>query len=593
MSQKSRILAFVVVALALLSTNPIGAQTNGEPLISTGGSSFASSPAYIDAYVETGGATSTNNDICLRIQSVYSSSLIPPGGGAVVDARGFTNTNFPPGSTKWVCTVNPFATTAGTGLTGKTGKLLLGYIDIEAGVTWVIPSQVIIEGIGANGTGLASANTEIHAASSFSAGLGSTTNPAVLQMGLGGTGTSATYYGIQIRDLTVNCNAVSSTAMGAAVGVLNNNAEERSLLNNVQIFDCPIIGLHVTTSNPGGTGFGAVNSGPYQDVAIGFTATGTTANCGLCGNNTVALQVDGDTTTGSSSLEGRSIRGFDNFTVSGNNLSISNEPNTLIKVFGVSTAITNSHVEFCSGSAACIVIGNPTASLTTTGVRLSDVTVGVNHNGYDVEILGNSTFPTGNVLIENLNHESTANTNTLQDNMTSNKVADIYLGWYFLGAGTTPTVFTSSTSLTNGGTPYALTVAGNIDVIGSIAKGSSTFKIDHPLNPANQFLYHSVVESPDMMNIYNGSVITDKHGLATVILPDYFEALNRDFRYQLTLVGQFAEAFVAQKVKGNRFVIKTSRPGVEVSWQVTGVRHDDYANQHRIHVEEPKPLSNR
>jgi hypothetical protein len=78
-----------------------------------------------------------------------------------------------------------------------------------------------------------------------------------------------------------------------------------------------------------------------------------------------------------------------------------------------------------------------------------------------------------------------------------------------------------------------------------------------------------------------------------VILPAYFEALNQDFRYQLTPMGQFAQAFVAERVKENRFVIKTNKPGVEVSWQVTGIRHDAYANEHRIKVEEPKPLSLR
>jgi hypothetical protein len=30
------------------------------------------------------------------------------------------------------------------------------------------------------------------------------------------------------------------------------------------------------------------------------------------------------------------------------------------------------------------------------------------------------------------------------------------------------------------------------------------------------------------MNIYNGVVTTDEHGLATINLPNYFEALNKD-----------------------------------------------------------------
>jgi hypothetical protein len=133
------------------------------------------------------------------------------------------------------------------------------------------------------------------------------------------------------------------------------------------------------------------------------------------------------------------------------------------------------------------------------------------------------------------------------------------------------------------------TVNGNLTVTGSLSKGSGSFKIDHPLDPANKYLYHSFVESPDMMDVYNGDVVTNQRGIATVILPDYFEALNRDFRYQLTVIGQFAQAIVARKIGHNQFVIRTSKPNVEVSWQVTGIRHDAYADAHRIQVEEEKP----
>src|SRR5258708_7100791 len=562
----------------------IGGVTNGNPVIATGAAAGTSSPAYIDAYVETGGATSTNNDICLRIQSgAPTAGVIPPGRGATVDARGFNTVNFPSGSTQWVCSVNPFATSATT-LTGKTGMLLLGDIEIPAQVTWVIPSHIIIQGIGTNGGGIngtANSNTMIYASSSPSltawGSQGSQPALAVLQMGLGGTSAThqAASYGIQIRNLTVDCNSISS-----CVGVVNNNAEEGSLLYNVQIFNAPAYGLWVTTNNTYSTGYGGVNSGPYQDVFINYNS------CSTCGANSVALRIDGPTTT-STTGEGRSIRGFDNLTVSGNN--VSSTPNTLIEVFGVSTAITNSHVEYCSGTSACIVIGNPSASLTTTGVRLSDITVGNNNLGYDVDILGNTTYPTGNVLIENLNHES-INTHTINDSMTSYTVGDNYLGWYFLGTGNPPNIFTSSTALSSGA--YSLRI-GAADITGTLTKPAGSFRIDHPLDPANQYLYHSFVESPDMMNIYNGSVTTDKHGLATVILPAYFEALNRDFRYQLTPVGQFAQAMVAEKVNSNHLVIKTHKPGVQVSCQVTGIRHDAYANQHRIQVEEPKPESLR
>ncbi len=134
---------------------------------------------------------------------------------------------------------------------------------------------------------------------------------------------------------------------------------------------------------------------------------------------------------------------------------------------------------------------------------------------------------------------------------------------------------------------------GDAEISGNLAKGGGSFKIDHPLDPENKYLYHSFVESPDMKNIYDGNVSTDQNGEATVQLPDWFEVLNRDFRYQLTVVGTFAQAIVQEKIKGNRFTIKTSAPNVEVSWQVTGIRKDAYANKHRIAVEVDKPEAER
>lgn len=140
---------------------------------------------------------------------------------------------------------------------------------------------------------------------------------------------------------------------------------------------------------------------------------------------------------------------------------------------------------------------------------------------------------------------------------------------------------------------YAGFFQGRVQINGNLSKLGGSFKIDHPLDPANKYLYHSFVESPDMMNIYNGNVVTDEKGEATIVLPDYFSALNRDFRYQLTVIGQFAQAIVAEEIKNNQFKIRTDKPGVKVSWQVTGIRQDVYANENRIPVEEDKPPTER
>jgi hypothetical protein len=141
---------------------------------------------------------------------------------------------------------------------------------------------------------------------------------------------------------------------------------------------------------------------------------------------------------------------------------------------------------------------------------------------------------------------------------------------------------------------YAGYFNGDVQVVGSLAKSAGTFKIDHPLDPANKYLYHSFVESPDMMNVYNGNIVTDASGYVTVTLPDYFESLNKDFRYQLTVVGgTFAQAIVSKKVAGNKFQIRTSEPNTEVSWQVTGIRKDAYANAHRVQPEVEKEANNK
>ncbi len=129
----------------------------------------------------------------------------------------------------------------------------------------------------------------------------------------------------------------------------------------------------------------------------------------------------------------------------------------------------------------------------------------------------------------------------------------------------------------------------NLTVSGTLSKGGGSFKIDHPLDPTNKNLYHSFVESPDMMNVYNGNVILDGNGEAIVTMADWFEALNKDFRYQLTPIGAPGpNLYIAEKISGNQFRIAGGSAGMEVSWQVTGVRQDTFANENRIPVEELK-----
>ena len=136
---------------------------------------------------------------------------------------------------------------------------------------------------------------------------------------------------------------------------------------------------------------------------------------------------------------------------------------------------------------------------------------------------------------------------------------------------------------------------GNVGVSGVLSvTGLKQFQIDHPLDPSNKYLFHASIESSEALNLYTGNAILDRHGRALVRLPDWFEAVNADFRYQLTAVGSAAPSlYVAKKIAGNQFTIAGGHSGQEVSWQVIAARNDVWIRDHPMHVEEEKPAAER
>ncbi len=132
-------------------------------------------------------------------------------------------------------------------------------------------------------------------------------------------------------------------------------------------------------------------------------------------------------------------------------------------------------------------------------------------------------------------------------------------------------------------------ISGNLTVTGALSKGSGSFVIDHPLDPKNKLLYHSFVESPDMKNLYDGIATLDENGEAVIELPAYFEALNKDFRYQFfSLDEPMPYLAIRRGLKDNSFIISGGFPRGRVSWQVTGIRKDPYAERYRIVPEAEK-----
>jgi hypothetical protein len=138
------------------------------------------------------------------------------------------------------------------------------------------------------------------------------------------------------------------------------------------------------------------------------------------------------------------------------------------------------------------------------------------------------------------------------------------------------------------GPEYAGVFWGKVLVTGELQKPGGGFLIDHPGDPANKYLTHSFVESDVRMNIYSGVAVLDENGEAVIALPEYFEALNRDPRYQLTCLGEHALVFIAKKIEGNRFLIAGGRKNLQVSWQVTCERADIWATHNPLVAEREK-----
>jgi hypothetical protein len=131
---------------------------------------------------------------------------------------------------------------------------------------------------------------------------------------------------------------------------------------------------------------------------------------------------------------------------------------------------------------------------------------------------------------------------------------------------------------------------GAVSITGTLsATGTKNFRIDHPLDPANKYLTHAAIESSEVLNLYSGNAVLDDSGAAMVQLPDWFEAINKDFRYQLTPVGAPGrDLYVAEEISGGHFKIAGGTAGGKVSWQVTGVRNDAWEKAYPMVVEADK-----
>jgi hypothetical protein len=327
-------------------------------------------------------------------------------------------------------------------------------------------------------------------------------------------------------------NTILSTSSTVVAFQLLQNGQGTALMGHVTPSSGTTRGVYGRTDSPNGDGVQARNAG----------ATGSGAAVRAFGGNNIGVVAtssgnDGFAIYGTHTSNGAGVRGI---SASG------------LGVYGSSTSWT----------------GVAGASSTGTGVSGTASSIGVNGSAsgeFGVGVNGTGSGSSGHGVSGTITNNSITASGVYGQSAGSNSFAGYFAGHVAMTAD--------------------LSVDVNLSVGGTLSKGGGSFRIDHPLDPANRILQHSFVESPDMLNLYDGVVSADAQGEATVSLPAWFMALNRDFRYSLTPIGAFAPLYVKAKVSDGRFTIAGAQPGQEVSWQLTGIRQDAWANANRIEVE--------
>jgi hypothetical protein len=398
-------------------------------------------------------------------------------------------------------------------------------------------------------------------------------------------GLANVFLGFNVGNTTMtggnNLGTGVSTLWQNTTGSLNTALGEFSLYANSSGSENTAAGYNTLSANTAG----------IQNTAVGSYALESTTSANF--NTAVGAHTMLSDTTGASNAAFGQGALYSNTTGSGNtgvgSGALSNNQtgsnNTALGVDSGPPTIFDNNLSNTTaiGALAAVTTSNSLVLGSINGVNnaTSDTNVGIGTTApqFPLTVVGNSTFSP--VLVTTANSFGT----WLQLGNTSPGGHT----WNILSAGNQNAEGAGNIGITDLTGKSTIWLEGNVHVSGNLSKGGGSFKIDHPLDPAHKYLSHSFVESPDMMNVYNGNVTTDRHGVAVVKLPEYFGALNRDFRYQLTVIGQFAQAIVAREIEENSFTIRTDHPGVKVSWQVTGIRQDAYANAYRIPTEEEKP----
>lgn len=361
----------------------------------------------------------------------------------------------------------------------------------------------------------------------------------------------------------------------------------------------------ITLTNGGSVPFSTINANDWHTNGnAGTNATtnflGTTDNIGLTlrTNNVARLRVTpgGAITVNTTTANGvftAAAAGTDDaiIGVAGNGSGVIGQSNST-NSFGVSARNINA-----TGTGIIASGNNQTANYLTTGS-------GGAFTGEDGSY-SKSTTTTGTGVIglgNNLTTSSTYSTGTggaFTGNDGVYAVGKLSAGTGVIGGGNN---LSTTSSLTNGsggaftGTSFGVYGKANnttgtglwsVGVLGDGvqygvfsntnlgANGTKSFIIDHPLDPANKFLKHYSIESPEVLNFYRGNIVLDAGGNGTVELPDYFTAININYSYTLTPIGAPSTTYIAEEVnESGTFKISGGNPNQKISWAIYAERND-------------------
>ena len=450
-----------------------------------------------------------------------------------------------------------------------------------------------VDAIGANTTGFG--NVGVGTSVLYSAD-GTTYNTAMGDYAMHYTTEGSNNTGIGSDVLYSTTTGYGDTALGSSAGFLNTLGSQNVFIGMAAGFTATPANANVTGSNNVFVGY---NSGPdssaqlNNSIAIGNQALVHSSNTAVIGSASTTDTYFGSTSA-ASSLHGAGA------TFSGLVGIGTTSPAANLEVTG--TAQFDGVVTFANSGQS--FPGTLSGAIAGGGLAVVGSTIGLTTACSPGQVLSwsGSAWPCTTVpqlTVSNQFTVSTAGATAMTVQATDTSAANTAVDGVAAGPGGTGVIGEADNGVTAIGilgtssSGLAGKFIGDVNITGNLSKSGGSFKIDDPVDPANKYLYHSFVESPDMKNIYDGVVVLDQNGEATIQLPDWFQSLNRDFRYQLTCVGAFAPVYVSQEISNNRFGIAGGKQGMKISWQVTGIRQDSWANAHRIPVEQDKPSNER